>query len=105
MHDESVNVTKDNIRFVMIYDRENNRFLVEEASYEVKKYFVLEYDEDRAENGIGNHLQVTQYTTITPNLGTSSMGRGQRGIEIDTKELMALRNVVHFNCINPFQCC
>ena len=59
MNDESVNVTKDNIRFSMLFDRDNNRFLVEEASYEVKKYFVLEYDEDRAENGIGNHLQVT----------------------------------------------
>lgn len=65
--DDSMNVTRDNIKFSMVYDRQNTRFLVEEASYEMKKYFILEYDEERAENGIGNHLQVTQYTTIIPN--------------------------------------
>ena len=43
----------------MLYDRENARFIVEEASYEMMKFYVLEYDEDRAENGFGNHLQVT----------------------------------------------
>ena len=86
----------------MLYDRENARFIVEEAQYEMKKYYVLEYDEERAENGFGNSLQVTQYTMIIPNQGTASQGRGQRGIEIDAKELMALRNVVHFNCVNPF---
>jgi len=45
---------------------------------------------------------VTQYTVISINLGTATIGRGQRGIEIDTKEFMAMRNIIHFNCYNPF---
>jgi len=36
------------------------------------------------------------------NVGTSLSGRGQRGIEIDAKEFIAMRNIVHFNCANPF---
>jgi len=73
-------------------------------TYELHKYFILEYDESKANNGIGNHLTVTQYTEVSVNLGTAASGRGQRGIEIDAKEFMALRNIIHFNCLNPFGC-
>ena len=37
------------------------------------------------------------------NLGTKQFGRGKRGIDVDTKEFMALRNLVHFYSPNPFQ--
>jgi len=37
------------------------------------------------------------------NVGTKQFGRGKRGIDIDTKEFMALRNLVHFYSPNPFQ--
>lgn len=47
---------------------------------------------------------VTVYTVVSTNLLTAEIGRGRRGIEIDTKEVMAMRNIVHFNCINPFTC-
>jgi hypothetical protein len=54
--------------------------------------------------GVGNHLMVTMYTIVGTNLLTAEIGRGQRGIKVDTKEIMAMRNIVHFNCINPFGC-
>jgi hypothetical protein len=43
------------------------------------------------------------FTTIALNVGTAQTGRGQRGIEIDAKEFIALRNIVHFNSANPFK--
>lgn len=46
---------------------------------------------------------VTVYTVVGTNLLTADIGRGHRGIEIDTKETMAMRNIVHFNCVNPFR--
>lgn len=48
-------------------------------------------------------LQVTQYVIVNLNIGTKQFGRGKRGIETDTKEFMALRNLVHFYCANPFK--
>jgi len=88
----------------MFYDKNEERFYICENSYEIQKYFVLEYDNTRAITGIGYHLTVTMYTVVSINLGTASIGRGQRGLDVDTKELMALRNIVHFNCVNPFGC-
>ena len=40
---------------------------------------------------------------VQVNVGTKHVGRGKRGIEIDLKELMALRNLVHYYCPNPFK--
>ena len=99
-----VKVNKGNIKFTMFFDRDEERFVIHESSYELQKYFILEYDQDRAKTGIGNHLTVTMYTLVNVTVGTAGIGRGQRGIEVDTKELMALRNIVHFNCVNPFGC-
>jgi hypothetical protein len=88
----------------MFYDKSEERFYICENSYELQKYFVLEYDDQRARTGLGQHLMVTVYTVIGPNLLTAEIGRGQRGIEVDTREMMAMRNIIHFNCINPFGC-
>jgi len=104
LHESEMKVTADQIKFTMFYDKALERFFICENSYELQKYFVLEYDEQRAKSGVGNHLMVTMYTVVGTNLLTAEIGRGQRGIEIDTKEIMALRNIVHFNCINPFPC-
>jgi hypothetical protein len=97
-------VSRDKIKFTMFYDKEQERFFICENAYELQKYFVLEYDEQKAMSGTGNHLMVTVYTVVSTNLLTAEIGRGKRGIEIDTKEVMAMRNIVHFNCQNPFVC-
>ena len=36
-------------------------------------------------------------------MGTKKFERANRGIDVDTKEFMALRNLVHFYCNNPFK--
>jgi len=38
------------------------------------------------------------------NIGTVITGRGHRGIEVDTKEFIALKNIVLFNCDDPNLC-
>lgn len=43
------------------------------------------------------------FTRANVNIGTVMTGRGQRGINIDAKEFMALRNVVHFKSKNFFE--
>ena len=32
----------------MIYERQNDRFIICEQTYEYQKYYILEYDESRA---------------------------------------------------------
>lgn len=64
----------------------------------------MEYDQLRASNGVGNSLMVTIYTTVATNVYTAEQGRGKRGLEVDVLETNALRNIVHFNCYNPFPC-
>ena len=88
----------------MLYDRDKQRYLIEESSYELTKYYVLSYSEDNLHKGIGNHLNVVLYTTVKLSEGTAFSGRGRRGIDIDAKELIALRNLVYLNCANPFDC-
>ena len=92
------------MKFIFLTDKENERFIICEETYELIRFFILEYDESRAANGIGNHLLVTQYTTVATNWTTSVIGRGQRGLDIDLKEFQAMRNIIHFCCINPFLC-
>lgn len=36
-------------------------------------------------------------------MGTKEYGRAKRGIDVDTKEFMALRNLVHYYSNNPFK--
>lgn len=69
-------VNRDNIKFTVLYDRFEERYLVSESTYELQKYWVLEYDDSRANHGVGNHLQVTQFTEVMVNVGTASIGRG-----------------------------
>jgi hypothetical protein len=97
-------VTRENIKYNMYYEKTEERFIIFENSYELQKYYVLEYDESRARTGVECNLMVTAYTICGINLLTAEVGRGQRGIEVDAKEMIALRNIVHFNCINPFKC-
>ena len=99
---QNFQVQKDNIKFTMLNDAANDRYIIVENTYEYQKYFILEYDETRSQIGIGNHLQVTQYVKVNVNIQTGITGRGERGIDIDTKEFIALKNIIHFNCQNPF---
>ena len=64
----------------MFYEKDEERFFICENSYELQKYFVLEFDEQRRASGMGNHLMVTMYTVVGTNLLTAEIGRGQRGI-------------------------
>jgi len=41
---------------------------------------------------------------VKVNVNIQVTGRGERGIDIDTKEFIALKNIIHFNCFNPFGC-
>lgn len=81
----------------MFYDKSEERFYVSETAYELQKYYVIEVAENKTV------VHITQFTTIALNVGTASTGRGQRSIEIDAKEFIALRNIVHFNSHNPFK--
>mmetsp|Transcript_15954 Transcript_15954/g.24703 ORF Transcript_15954/g.24703 Transcript_15954/m.24703 type:complete len:264 (+) Transcript_15954:1086-1877(+) len=47
-----------------------------------------------------NWVSVIQYIEIQPN--ARSFGRGSRGINIDLKEFLALKNLVHFYSPDPF---
>lgn len=85
-------------------DPDAQRFLVCEDTAEYQRFYVLEYDESRARNGAGNSLSVTVYTTAGTDQTTAQQGRGRRGLEVEQTEISALRNVVHFNSINPFGC-
>jgi hypothetical protein len=100
---DSFVINKDNIKLTSIYDRENERFVICEKTYEVQKYYVLSYDPKRVEQGLDEATKVVQYVEVQTNLGTKQVGRGKRGIEVDTKELMALRNLVHIYCPNPYK--
>lgn len=48
----------------------------------------------------GSKTNVTLFTKVNMNYGTSFAGRGNRGLDIDSKEFMAFRNTVHFNFKN-----
>ena len=48
-------INKENMKFVFICDKDNERFIICEETYELIRYFVLEYDESRVGNGIGLH--------------------------------------------------
>lgn len=95
-------LNKDNIKVFGVFDRKNNRYIIAEKTYEVQKYYVLQHDDQRAEMGLDDVLQVIQYVCVQINIGTKKYGRGKRGIDVDTKEFMALRNLVHFYSPNPF---
>lgn len=103
-HDESLKVKKDTIKFTMLHDNANDRYIIVENTYEYQKYFILEYDDTRCNSGMGSTIQVTQYVKVNVNIQTGITGRGERGIDIDTKEFIALKNIIHFNCDNPFGC-
>lgn len=96
--DEESALTFDNIKYSMFYEHSEERFYICENTTEYQKFYVLEHDEKRASNGIGNQLTVTVYTVVATNLMTADFGRGDRGLDVDIQETMALRNVVHFNC-------
>jgi hypothetical protein len=102
MMNNTMHLNKDNIQVFGILDRKNNRYIICEKTYEVQKYYVLQHDEQRYERGLEDVLQVIQYVCVQVNIGTKQYGRGKRGIEVDTREFMALRNLVHFYSPNPF---
>jgi len=80
-----------------MYDDHQERFLIYETTSEHDKYYCLKYDEERP-----NHVYITCYTSVGKELDLREYGRGHRGIDVDSKEFMALRNVVTFNCRDVF---
>lgn len=80
-----------------MYDNSEERFVVYETTQEYDKYYCLKYDEERP-----GGLHVTCYTSISQELDLKEYGRGHRGIDVDSKEFIALRNVVTFNCRDVF---
>ena len=102
MSTHSLGVTKNNIKMATVYDTENERFIICEKTYELQKYYVLQYDSARSEQGLPGIVQVIQYVDTQPNIHTRQIGRGKRGLEIDMKEFLALKNLVHFYSPNPF---
>lgn len=53
---DDLKVKKDTIKFTMLHDAANDRYIIVENTYEYQKYFILEYDDTRSTNGIGNHI-------------------------------------------------
>ena len=45
-------MNKEIIKIVTIYDPQDNRFIICEKTYELQKYYVLQFDEKRAELGL-----------------------------------------------------
>ena len=80
-----------------MYDDNEARYLIYETTQEYDKYYVLTYDEERP-----NNLYLTCFTSISKDLDLREFGRGHRGIDVDSKEFIALRNVVIFNCRDVF---
>lgn len=80
-----------------MYDVHEERFLIYETTAEYDKYYSLKYDEERP-----NHVYITCYTSICKELDLIEYGRGHRGIDVDSKEFIALRNVIIFNCRDVF---
>ena len=49
---DSFALNKDNIKVITLYDPQDNRFIICEKTYELQKYYVLQFDEKRAELGL-----------------------------------------------------
>ena len=49
-------VNKNKVKYTVFYDKPEDRYLVVENSYEMQKYFVLEFDESKVTHGSGNSL-------------------------------------------------
>lgn len=45
---DQILINKENVKYTMIYERQNDRFIICEQTYEYQKYYILEYDESRA---------------------------------------------------------
>ena len=91
------------MKIVTVYDRVTNRYIICEKTYELQKYYIIQFDEDRLDRQLENLVEITSYVVVQVNMGTKQFGRANRGIDVDTKEFMALRNLVHFYCNNPFK--
>jgi len=81
-----------------MYDDQQERFLIYETTTEYDKYYSLKFDDERPTNGVN----ITCFTTICKELDFIEYGRGHRGIDVDSKEFVALRNVIIFNCKDVF---
>lgn len=52
MVSESFALKKDNIKIAAVYDPENKRFIITEKTYELQKFYVMQFDDQRAEMGL-----------------------------------------------------
>jgi hypothetical protein len=52
MVSESFALKKDNIKIAAVYDPENKRFIISEKTYELQKFYVMQFDDQRAEMGL-----------------------------------------------------
>ena len=91
------------MKIITVYDRVTDRYIICEKTYELQKYYVIQFDEERLDRQLENLVEITNYVVAQVNMGTKQFGRANRGIDVDTKEFMALRNLVHFYCNNPFK--
>jgi hypothetical protein len=80
-----------------MYDEPQERFLIYETTSEYDKYYSLKYDEERPDK-----VYVSCFTSICKDQDLNGYERGHRGIDVDCKEFVALRNVVKFNCRDLF---
>lgn len=70
MMNNTMTLNRDNIKVFGINDRKNKRYIIVEKTYEVQKYYVLQHDSQRVEQGLEDVLQVIQYVCVQVNVGT-----------------------------------
>ena len=68
--EQSYAVNKDNIKIVTLYDKENNRFIICEKTYELQKYYIISIDEERIAKGLTDLVEITSYVVVQVNMGT-----------------------------------
>jgi len=51
-----ITVNKNKIKYTVFYDKVDDRYFLIENSYEMQKFFVLEFDEAKITHGSGNCL-------------------------------------------------
>ena len=52
MMNETFALKKDNIKIIAVYDPENNRYVICEKTYELQKFYVMQFDDQRVNMGL-----------------------------------------------------
>ena len=60
----NLKINKDTIKIITAYDRKNERYIICEKSYNLQKYYVICFDEERLERRLENLVEITSYVVV-----------------------------------------